>query len=99
MKTKFKVDILMQGGDNDYIIRAITSHNAGNIIISIPDLISWGVMRTAIYYPATLSIDRDDDNQNVVIVTDNGKRTLIIEEIEIHELEEINQDDLQDINI
>lgn len=73
VKTKFKVDILMQGGENDHIIRAIASHNEGKVILSIPDLISYGTMRTAIYPSIVVSIDRDDDNQNMVIVTDAGK--------------------------
>ncbi len=98
-KTKFHADILKQGGENDYILRAIASHNEGKVIISIPDLISYGIMKTAIYPLVPVSIDRDDDSNNVVVVTDNGKTTLIITEIEVYELAEADQDDLKEINI
>lgn len=85
-RTKFRVELLAEGGENKSILKAITAHNEGKIIISIPDLISWGVMESALYQNIPVSIERDEGDENKVIVMDNGKHTLTIEEIEIHEL-------------
>lgn len=85
-KTKFKVDILAEGTENNALLKAIAAHNEGIVYVSIPDFISWGVMKTAMYPAVIVSIERDEGDENKLIVNDNGKITIIIEEIEIHEL-------------
>lgn len=97
-RTKFKADILAQGGENDYLLRAIASHNEGKVILSLPDFISYAAMKTAIYTSVPVSIERHPDDENVLIVTDNGKRTLIIEEVIVYELENANDpDDIKNV--
>lgn len=89
-KTKFKVDILKEGTENNALLTAIANHNEGKVFVSIPDFISWGVMKTAMYPNVIVSIERDEGDENKLIVNDNGKITLTIEEIEIHELVEVH---------
>lgn len=93
-KTKFKiVDLAGTGSCTDEVLRLIGSHNAGKSYISIPDLISYGVI-TAALYPSTrggITIEIDESDENKFSVSEDGGKTftLTIEEIEIHELVEV----------
>lgn len=99
-KTKFKVEILADGSESNNILKAIAAHNSGKCVISLADLISWGVMRSALYSAVPCCIERNEDENHILTVTDNGVKTLIIEEIEIHELEPVTDpNDIADVNI
>lgn len=94
--TKFKVDILCHGSENDHLLKAIANHNSGKADIGLVDLISYGKMKTAIYPNIKVEVKWHSD-RDTVIVEDNGVQTLVITKIELSELVENDPDDLKNV--
>jgi hypothetical protein len=89
-KTKFKVDILSYGTENESILRAIANHNSGKTNIGLVDIRGWGKIKTAIYPAIPVNIIWHPSEKDTIIVEDNGVQTLMITKIDITELAETN---------
>lgn len=89
--TKFKVDIKKFGFQNAALLRMIGKHNGGEVPTSLPDLISFESHQKALDNAKDFTIERDEEDKNILNVSEDGGKTftLTIEEIEIHELEEV----------
>lgn len=90
--TKFKVlDIHKHGTFNSAILKMIAKHNGGQCPMSIPDLLSFGQIQQSLINASNLVIERRDGDENTFDVSEDGGKTftLTIEEIEIHELAEV----------
>lgn len=91
MRTKFNVAILKHGSESNDILKAIASHNGGEVPLCVEDFISWGQMRRALFPlgNAGFYIERTEEPQELRVTEDGGKTfTLIIQEITIEELVE-----------
>lgn len=91
-KTKFKVDILSYSSDNEAILRAIAHVNEGKAELTLPDIQSYFYFKKAEWAAITTKWQalRDEDHDNILRISyDEGKTTsLIVEEIEVHQLDE-----------
>lgn len=101
MKTEFNVHIYKHGTNNDAFLTMIGNHNDGKCNISLNDFIGYIHCRVAMY-PAIDSgkfkYGLDDENKILDITEDGGKTwTLQISEVEIHQLQEDNINDLMDV--
>lgn len=90
MRTKFKIDVHKSGSDTDMFVKAIAAHNEGKVFLSLGDFISFYSVYRAIYLLAKKDfyVERDEMQENIVRVTEDGGKTwtLTIEEIELEEL-------------
>lgn len=97
MKTKYKVDILGYGGENEHFLKAIAHHNGGKSEISLIDLIGYGNIRSAVYPALKVKVSWSKTEDSTLYVIDNKVHTLTITQIELEELVEDNPDDLKDV--
>lgn len=90
MKTKFNLSILKTGGQTENIVGAIASHNEGRVPLCPLDFISWAQFEKARRsYLDGFYIESTDEPGELRVTEDGGKTwTLIIQEIELHELQE-----------
>ena len=91
MKKRLNVTILKMGSESGAILEIIAANNGGQVPICLDDLVSWGQCRKALYPLANkgFQIEKNEEGFNVTVSEDGGQTyTLIIEEIELHELAE-----------
>ncbi len=89
MKTKFKIDIKKRGEALDEIIKMITNHNSGLVIVSIDVICGWLLGRQAIYPGANCTgytIDTEDVNTIHLKDGNDGDYYMSISEVAILEL-------------
>jgi len=90
MKTRFDLSIIKPGEQTEYIVKAIASHNGGNVPLCREDFISWANFEAARreYLQNKFYIESTDEPGELRVTEDGGKTwTLIIQEVEFHELE------------
>jgi len=92
--TKFKLDVLKPTDELKPIAELIHSHNEGKSTLCLNDFISYGNCQKALLptlRKGLLIYRSDDDNSLLFVSDDDGDSVaLTIQEIELHELEQVN---------
>lgn len=112
MATKFKIDLIASGSLNDEIVKMVTNHNEGKVSISLSLIGAFIHIKHAIYPIIYENISFTECSpSNELLIKENGKHTLTIQEIEVEplviqpdseaerEIREETENDLKEINI
>lgn len=91
MKTKLKIDLLKNGIDTKNLSSIIANHNSGINPVSLDDISSWLWCQRSIWdvcKSTNAHAEKDEYEDSKLLVKENDEVIAIIEEIEIHELQE-----------